>query len=56
MAALNESEQEHDDGHHEQDVNEPANGGTGYKAEEPQNNEDESNDGDHEIKSFRGDE
>lgn len=40
-AALDDAKQYHDDGNHQQDVNEPANGIAGHETEQPEDEQDE---------------
>jgi hypothetical protein len=46
-APLNEADEHHDDGYHEQHVNEASHGGTGHQSEKPQNNEDNGDSHEH---------
>jgi hypothetical protein len=40
--SLNHSDQENDDGDYQKNVNESTHGGAGYEAQQPENDEDES--------------
>lgn len=51
-AALNEAQEDHDDGDHEQDVNEAADGVAGHETEEPEDDEDDGEGVKHEICTF----
>lgn len=52
-AALNDSQQDNDDGHHEQDVDEAPDGVAGHETEKPQDDQNDSDGLEHGMECFR---